>query len=473
MVRRLALLLALLLPCALAQNPAEPLTYRDVLRLVEQAPAVEDARRQLEEAEKNLAEARSPIQASAALSTSGSVRFAGGGPELPGAEQQSGGSDASASATLSGNAALGVFPYGTAADAATRAEYAVQRAELQLADRVQQTRTEAVALFTTAVRNEQQLRLLEGAVELAELQLEATEARFAAGAESEAQVLQANIAVTSAANDLASSRGEATATLTDLGQLLGVPVAAVAPNPPYETLDDLPEPPLELDSAQLLQPVIASAARFADRLELRRDVQEAQLAVLEAQLDLRAAAREDEPRLDLDVDFTGRDGPTTVQVGVGFDTNSWNPSAAGSVSVGSGQEGSQSSLSLSASLTVPLGSTGEGPAASARRALERAQENLVRVRESATVQVEASLRRPSSAWAQAQRACDLVKQARLSLERSEAQYESGVISIIELIQARRSFEEARLQAGRSLDNYLAALFSAASELAIDPTEVMT
>jgi len=161
-----------------------------------------------------------------------------------------------------------------------------------------------------------------------------------------------------------------------------------------------------------------------------------------------------------------------VQVGVGFDTNSWNPSAAGSVSVGSGQEGSQSSLSLSASLTVPLGSTGEGPAASARRALERAQENLVRVRESATVQVEASLRRLSSAWAQAQMAGDLVKQARLSLERSEAQYESGVISIIELIQARRSFEEARLQAGRSLDNYLAALFSAASELAIDPTEVM-
>jgi len=162
-----------------------------------------------------------------------------------------------------------------------------------------------------------------------------------------------------------------------------------------------------------------------------------------------------------------------VQAGVGFDTNSWNPSAAGSVSVSSGSaEGTSSNLRLSASLTLPLGSTGEGPDAAARRGHGRAQEAVEQARERAVLQVEGAQRRVSSALSQAQMSGDLVEQARLSLERSEAQYESGLISIIELVQARRSFAEARLQAGRSLDNYLAALLSLAGELAIDPTEVL-
>jgi|GEM_PF-5697773 len=458
MFRLLSALLLLLAP-ALAQEEPAPLDLARVLELAAAAPSVQDAALQLEEAERSLHDSRRPLQASAELSSSGSLQVAGS-PDLPG----NGGTnrDASVGATISGNAALNVFRYGPAADATTRAGYAVQRAQLQLANARQQAQAQALSLFTTAVRDEQSLQLAESALELARMQLDAAEARFEAGAQSEAQLLQANIAVASAANDLAAARADAAATLTELGQLLGVPVAAVESALPYETFADLPQLPLMLDG------------EAADgRLEQRRDVQEAQLAVLEAQLELRAAAREDDPRLNLDADFSGRDGPFNVQAGVGFDTGSWNPSAAGSVSVGSGAgEGSSSSLRLSASLTVPLGSTGEGPEAAARRSLQRAQENLQRTRETARLQVEGARRRVSSALSQAQMSGDLVEQARLSLERSEAQFEGGLISIIELTQARRSFAEARLQAGRSLDNYLAALISLAGELAIDPTEVL-
>lgn len=451
----LSLALLLLALLALGEQPAlaqgahaEPLTFSAALALAEQAPEIEAAAAELHRARLELEIARGPVSASVDLSADRTWNLAGGS------------SSASQAATntfnASASASFNVVPYGSAADSITRAENAVTRAELSLQATRASVVTTTITQFTTAVRAAQQVAIAELNADLEQQRLAAVQVQRGAGGANDSQVLQAQIDVTTAGNDLADANRAAAAALSDLSSTLGVVVAAVGDSLPATMSVALPE---------------------SDSTAQRQDVITGELAVAEATMALSSARRDALPTASLDATYnTAADG-ASFRLGAGFDTRSFQPSLSTSFGLtspaSSGAGGASSSrFGIAVGVSIPLDPTTGKSLEVEELALERAQVNLEQTRTAADAEITGLRRALKAAEEQLQLTQRLVEQTATALATATAQYELGLLSELELRSAEVSLLQAQLRSGQAQDSYLLSAVRLATALALDPLEVL-
>lgn len=436
----------LLFACSSAQTAVAPtqgtsLSFQEALALAGEASTVISARSQLEIARLDLVSAQSVFQGSVNAGLDSTF-----------------GQSTSISGSVSANANLNVVPFGPRADAAERAANAVTRAENDLMTATWDSTLLVVRQYAAAVAAARGTSSAEANLALAEARLRATRQRLKAGAANDAEVLQAEIAVAQASNARATAQAEERAALTDLSITLGRTVEAVVDDlPRTASLDALPQEELR-----------------GERIAHRADVITAVLAVAEAESSLASAQREALPTASLDLSLRTSNGGTSLQLGAGFDTNSFQPSASASVNTGgsAGTGSSSTAFSVGLGVSMPLGGSSTNNIVAAEIRLNTARAQLERTLLSAQADIEARVRNLASANAQLELADRLAEQAQDSLAAARTRYDLGLISVLTLEENELALLDARDAARNARDNRLLAAMNLAVALSTDPLEVL-
>jgi outer membrane protein TolC len=295
--------------------------------------------------------------------------------------------------------------------------------------------------------------VLQESLEIAQLRLQATLTRQAAGAANQSQVLQARINVTSAANDLSRGERDALTALTALSRTLGVAVTAVIGPAPSVTLPD------GLD-------VTASIGGRTDVIAAGLDVHEAEIA-------LAAARRNAGPTADARMSYSASFEEASAQLSATFDTRSFQPALAASISTSS-RAGSGTSQTIRASLgvSIPIDPAGSTAVQAAEISLTQATSNLTRTIATAQIEVQNLQRSLASAQAQLELTQLLVTQSTTALKQARTRLDLGSISILELKESEIALLQAQLQLMRSADAHNSALLALAAALGLDLLELL-
>ncbi len=438
----------LLWPMAFAQEA--PLSFEDALSQALKSPNVILAQSQLELAKRQLAVASSLISAeiSAGYSASWGELNA---PSL--SEPQS--LDDSGFDPLTLNATLNVIPFGPNYERIQRARYGLTQAQKTLEDERTNAVIDVTQRYLTALRARQEEDVEALNVELALLELEAVSARLEVGAANEAQVLQAEIALSQAENDLATARRESVQVLASLSLALGMPLSAVAGEPPTSKTPEL--------STELA-------------LDRRSDVINARLAVAEAELNAASTLRENLPSGSFNIDYVSSSDTQSFSLGAGFDTRSFQPSLSSGLDFdyenpGAPPEASSQSLSLRLGLRIPLDVALSDALAAARLSVEQSQQREAQTLELAKLDIDnqqSSLQAAEAGLALAQK---LLTQSEQAAKDAEQRFELGLTTVLDLKRAELSAAEAALNYDRSRDIVLLARLQLAKALAMNPFEV--
>lgn len=420
---------------AYAQPGVKPLSFPQAMTLAAAAPAVRLAEGALELA-------RGQLGAASAFVSGG---LSAGYTQNLTPDQEGSFDPVTATATLN------VLPFGDAADAAKQAEWAVQEAEAALDAARAAAVVETATGYLEALRLGQEENALEAAVGVAETALEATQTRREAGAASTADLLNVQIALSGAQNDLAEvALGEDQA-LAALSQTLGVNVAAVAGEPPTVTLPTL-------ENLQTL-------------LETRADVLAARLAVERANLARAAALRGALPSGSVGLGY----GDGDLQLGAGFSTESFQPSLKLSYDPdglpGEPTEPTEPGLSASVGVSIPLDSGVGADLSVAETALRNAELGLEQARAQAALELQAVQNQLVTTENSLAAGRALVEQRQLALETTRTRLRLGLVPAYEVERAEAELLDARVQRGRLEDNVLLARLLLLQTLALDPAEV--
>lgn len=441
----------------IAQDAA-PLRYEAALQGALAGPRVTLAENKLELAQKQLEVASSFV--SADLSAGYSVtRGALNAPELD--EPRS--LDSSGFDPITLNASFNVFSLGPQADQISRARLEVARARNNLRDERAAVLIETTERYLNALRASGEEALAQLKVAYATQVLEATRSRLAVGAANEADVLQADIALSRAENERAEATRETLQQLAALSLLIGEDVVAVADAPPSGSLGEL-----ELDAATL-----------ATLLAQRSDVQAARLAVQEAEISYHATLRENLPSGSLQMNYAHTTTNSTFGLGAGFDTRSFQPSLSASLDPDSGNlpgsaplEGaSSSSFTVSVGLTVPLDTALPAALAAGQLALEQSRVNATQTLELAKLELANTRRALDAAKAALLLAEQLMEQSEQAAEAARERLALGLVSVLAVQGAENDAAEAALNFSRTQDAVLLAQMRLAAALALDPLEV--
>ena len=190
------------------QNAGTTLSFDQAVAAALDSPAVELAEGQLELAQQRLEAASGLVSGS--LSTDYTQTY------VPADEAATG---AFGPLTLTGS--LNVIPYGDVADGVTQAKWGVENAEAALGATRRDTVVAVATRYLETLRYAQEERALEAAVNVAQSALDATQTRLEAGAASSADVLDAQITLSEAQNDLAEVALERDQSLGALSQNAG------------------------------------------------------------------------------------------------------------------------------------------------------------------------------------------------------------------------------------------------------------
>lgn len=354
---------------------------------------------------------------------------------------------------ITATANLNVVPYGDAADAALRAEWTVRQAGATL----EATRADAVVDVATtyleALRYSQEKKALEAAVGVAQTALEATRTRLEAGAANDADLLDAQIALSQAQNDLAVVALEEDQALAVLAQTLGVSVTAVAGEPPNVALPELGD--------------------TTARIETRSDVVSARLEVQSAALERSAALRSVLPTGSVGLSYS----TTGVELGAGFSTESYQPSFEASYDPDGppGElmgEASGEGLSAQLSLSIPLDSSLGATLAVAETAAANAELVLGQTRAQARLELQAARSQLTTSRNSLAAARALVEQRRQSLDTTRTRLSLGLVPTFEVESAEAGLLGAQVQLDRLEDDVLLAQLILLQTLALNPMEVL-
>ena len=429
-----------LLGMAYAQPSTAPLSFVQAITLAADGPAVRLAAGQLELA-------RGAFGAASA-SLSGELNAGYTRDLTPDIDGDPGTGDFD---PVTASATLNVLPFGDAADAAREAERAVQEAGPALeAARADAVVTAATA-YLGALRSGQEAGALEAAVGVAETALEATRTRLEVGAASDADLLDAEIVLSGAQNDLAEVVLEEAQALAALAQTLGVGVAAVAGRPPDVALPDLGD--------------------VTARLENRADIVSARLTVENAVQARAAALRGALPSGSVGLSY----GDDDVQVGAGFSTESLQPSLEFSYDPdglpGEPGEPSEPGLSARVGVSIPLDSGVGANLAVVETAVANAELLLEQTRAQAALELQAARNQLETTENSLAAGRALVAQRELSLETTRTRLRLGLVPALEVERAEAELLAARVERGRLEDNALLARLVLLQTLAVNPLEV--
>ena len=462
----------------LAGAQGSTLGFEEALALALESPAVALAETNLDLARRQLEVVASPLSAQLSggyTNTRGALES----PIFPEAESLS----TSGLDPLALTATVNVVPFGPRFDNAQRARWGVLRAEAGLRDARAGALLDATGRYLSALRAAQTAALRRSEVEQAATTLEATRERLEAGAASDFEVAQAEVALSGARSNLAEAERSETQALSALSLTLGVPVAAVN-EPGEDTLGGGGELGEARDALQpagtgLLDPSADPLTDSLDSLLNRSDVQEARLNVLEQELTARATLRDNLPGGSLSLGYTRNVNTRALQAGVAYSTFgpdgyqpalsfSYDPNAQ---SLLDEAEARASSVSVSLDVSVPLDIRLSAALRAARLNVEASRMQAERVLELARLEAAGAQDSVAAASSSLEVAGELLAQSRAALEAAQSRFELGLISPLELSQAQIDAAEAALTYARAEDALLTARLELARALALDPLEV--
>ena len=460
-----------------AQSAGDPLTFEEALALALESPTVALAETNLDFARRQLEVVASPL--SAQLS-GGYTRTRGAleSPTFPEAEDLS----TSGLDPLALTTTLNVVPFGPRYDSAQRARWGVLRAENALRDARTDALLDASARYLSALRAAQTVALRRSEVEQAATTLEATRERLGAGASTDFEVAQAGVALSQARSDLAEAERSEVQALSSLSLTLGVSVSAVAPSESAVDGAEGPEAQVQDEIAQPAgetSPLADPSADLTDFLLNRSDVREARLNVLEQELTARATLRDNLPGGSLSLGYTRNVNTRALQVGAAYSTvgpNGYQPALSFSYDPNAQSlldelEARSSSVSVSLDVSIPLDLRLSAALRAARLNVEASRMQAERVLELARLEAMGAQNNLAAARASLEVAGELLEQSRAALEAAQRRFELGLISPLELSQARIDAAEAALTYARAEDALFTARLDLARALALDPMEV--
>jgi outer membrane protein len=433
-------------------HSTKALGFTEALDLSQQSPSVVLAQGQRDLAQKQLDVARGVFSGqftAGYTQTWGEARTT-----LPNGDEETtdlgdGSLDAFA---LSGT--LNVVPFGPEADEIQRAVWSLEQAELNLRDAQATAVINTVQSYVTALRAAQEVELETFSVEVATQQLEANRVRRESGAVTDQQVLQAEIALSQAQNDLATARRSNIQALAALSNQLGVQVDAVAGEVPRVT-----EPEAFNIEQQMLE---------------RADVQQALRAVQEAQLTAASTTRQYLPSGSLTMTLATTDETRQFAASAGYDTKSFQPNASLSYDPAfpGGNEGSSStSFSINIGATVPLESSLTPALEAARLSIEQSQQQAEQTQELARLEVTNAQRQLDAARSALELSQQLVEQSQVTFDNTKERFDLGLIIQLDVLTAEEALLESQLNLARAQDSYVNALLQYLNFLAVNPMEV--
>jgi outer membrane protein TolC len=434
------------------------LEFSQALGLSQQSPSVVLAQGQRDLAQKQLEVSRGAF--SGQFTTGYTQTFGEARSTLPtGEEQKTSLNDGSFdSFALSGT--FNVVPYGPNADTIQKALWGLEQAELSLRDAQATAVINTAQSYLTALRAGQELALKQFSVEVATQQLEANRVRAEAGAATEQQVLQAEIALSQAQNDLSTAQRSNVQALASLSNQLGVAVASVSGEAPTAAL------PENLDLAENLD--------LEKQLLLRSDVKNALIAVQQAELNAASTTRQYLPSGSLNLTFAASEDKRQFAASAGYDTKTFQPNASLSFDPSSerGVEGSSSnSFSINLGATVPLETSLEPALEAARLSIEQSQMQAQQTQELARLEIDNSQRQLDAAKTGLEFSQQLVDQSQQTYDTTKERFELGLIIKLDVLTADEALREAQLNLSKAQDSYLAALLQYLTTLAVNPMEV--
>ncbi len=347
-----------------------------------------------------------------------------------------------------------VVPLGPKADSIQKALWSLEQAELSLRDAQATAAITTAQSYLTALRAAQEVELRSFSVDVATQQLEANRVRRESGAATDQQVLQAEIALSQAQNDLATAQRASVQALAALSNQLGVQVDGVSDTVPTVT------EPEDLDiERQILE---------------RADVRQALTAVQDAELTAASTTREYLPSGSLSLSLTATDEMRQLAASAGYDTKSFQPNASLSYapSYERGTDGSSStSFSLNIGATVPLESSLTPALEAARLTIEQSQQQAEQTQELARLEITNTARQLDAARSGVALSQQLVAQSQTTYDTTKERFELGLIIELDVLTAEEALRDSELNLAKAQDSYLSALLQYLNSLAVNPMEV--
>jgi outer membrane protein TolC len=275
-------------PFALAQ--VEPLDFARAIDLAQSSPSVVLAQGQRDLAQKQLEVARGVF--SGQFTAGYTQTWGEATTTLPTGDQETTSLDDGSLSPFTLEGTFNVVPLGPSADTIQKAQWSLEQAELSLRDAQATAIINTAQAYLTALRAAQEVALREFSVEVARQQLEANRVRRETGGATDQQVLQAEIELSQAQNDLAEAQRSNVQALASLSNTLGVAVSGVAGEvPSVREVGDLD---------------------IEQRILERTDVREAVIAVQEAELSAASTTREYLPSGSLTMTLAATDEESRV-----------------------------------------------------------------------------------------------------------------------------------------------------------------
>ncbi len=425
----------------------ETLDYAELLTLVDDAPSVQLAALALERAGFQASATAVPLDL---LLSAGYDRRAGSLVPSEGApaEDLGRGDVAPIGLTVRIDPAL----RGAGADELARARASVAAARDDLASATRSARIDAVEAFQTVIRARTAVALAEDEATLAALEADAVRQRLGAGAASDLDVAEAELALARARQSLDAEVRQLALARRALETVLG---RAVPP----------PRGPLPAPAAV--------PERSAEAWAGWPDVRAALRDVAEADRSAASSVRDVLPTLSLETGFTRGDEDRSFSLGASIDSDRLAPSLNASFDPDDGVQGVGSGGSLSRFEIGVRIEIAFSPALPDALSAVRAGQDQARVR-SASVSDRARIA-VDRAYADVQVAGELAELARRAadLQRETERIvrlraQAGAASEAAVLRAELETRRAELDADRAVDDLRLAVFRLLDALAVDP-----
>ena len=351
-----------------------------------------------------------------------------------------------------------MVPYGPRYDQTTQQRFAVERAQQTLRSERAEVAIDVTEQYQNALRAGQQIALSEAQLELRELLLEAERTRLGAGTATTSDVLEAEITVQEALQDLLDAERNEVQAFAALTTTLGVEVREVA--------GDLPTSSFEAEPTEA-------------QLALRSEVTDARLGVAEAELTAASTLRENLPSGTLDTGFSSSTNSSTLQLGAQYSLsgpNAYQPTLSFSVDpdtgvgeLGPGQDAQ--SFSVGIGVRVPLDVALNDALDAARLNVEQSRLRLEQALTLARLEVSNQQAAVATAEANIDLAEQVLGQRQTTLQMTGERLELGLVSPLDVQQATVSVQEAELTLAQARDALRLAHMRYALALALEPLEV--
>lgn len=411
-------------------------------------PQVKIAEFQLESARKNLDVAASLFQGEASLGYSQTWGELSAPSLAEPTDLSEGDWD---SISISGR--LNVVPFGPHAEAVQRAQWSLEQAERNLRDEKASALISLTEQFQNALLAKERVSLETQTLELAFLRFEAVSVQIEAGAANETQRLQADLAVAQAQESLRAAEQSGLQALQALSLSLGVTVSNVE------------------GGLAMSQRLVSNSP-----LDARADVLSADTSVQDAEITIASGIRQALPTGGVSLGYSVAPEEGRFSLGASLDTSTFQPNLSASYdsdfsSPSALPEQNSQTFTLGLSLSIPIDVSVSSALDAVYLNLEQSELRAEQARELALLDITSKELQASSAEAQLELVEAQLKQEELLFEAAQVRFEAGLISMLELEQAKLDLANRYFSLVQTQNALRVAHMNLAFAYAMNPLEV--